>query len=287
MENCIKMLKNYPQRALWVNLNNLVGLMCFSEIIFYCCEHHKQILILVSTIVITLCMMYCWRECASCGSIWADCGRRLHAALCLNLRGKRLCPSRAALMDSRVTWNPGQPYIYLGIENHLCMSGRFLKEKAWLWEVLPPTVCVTITNQLQLSNNRDNSLEFYEFQQIYLSLWIFHAAVSLCKSHIRLLHLLISICRPQTSKISLRWKAWFAYTRRSWLSVGINVKAHAGMTGLKHSGNQAALLKLSAAWFWAGETAGTLTQPTVLSHNCCTLHVLSMPFTSPFLFSAS
>lgn len=67
-------------------------------------------------------------------------------------------------------------------------------------------------------------------------------------------------------------------------------KAHTGMTRLKHSGNQAALLtdiSRGAAWFWAGETAGALAQPTLLSHNCCTLHVLSMRFAAPLLFSAS
>lgn len=38
---------------------------------------------------------------------------------------------------------------------------------------------------------------------------------------------------------------------------------------------------------WAGETAGTFTQPTLLSHNCCTLHEPSMLSTAPLPFSAS
>lgn len=62
------------------------------------------------------------------------------------------------------------------------------------------------------------------------------------KATSRVLRLLISICRSSTSKIRLRWKAWFAYTWRSRLSVGIKVRTHAGMTRLKHSGNQLALL---------------------------------------------
>lgn len=47
---------------------------------------------------------------------------------------------------------------------------------------------------------------------------------------------------PKLQRSALGKKTRFAYTWRSQLSVGINVKVHTGTTRLKHSGNQAALL---------------------------------------------
>lgn len=102
--------------------------------------------------------------------------------------------------------------------------------------------------------------EFLDFQQISLLLYIFYAAVSLFESHIKSitysyfhLQVLNFKDRPQVKSLLCLHMEKLAVCWHHCQS------AHTGMTRLKNPGNQPALLP-DAVWFWAGETADTLTR---------------------------
>lgn len=102
--------------------------------------------------------------------------------------------------------------------------------------------------------------EFLDFQQISLLLYIFYAAVSLFESHIKSItysyfHLQVLNFKdlPQVKSLVCLHMEKLAVCWHHCQS------AHTGMTRLKNPGNQPALLP-DAVWFWAGETADTLTR---------------------------